>query len=106
MSPSSHAELKDFKTELSRLHFKLGDAETEYFSTAFMPPVDTLAAKSETVKKETHKTSFTLGDEVTDYRTVTMVASGQKEVKLDEPYVPRRDGSWKKDIAKMAAGAI
>jgi hypothetical protein len=68
-----------------------------------MPDVDTRAAHTKPFKKNTHGTNFVLGDEVCDFRTNTMVMTGQERVKLDDPYVPRRDGSWKKDITRVAA---
>ena len=97
------AELAEFKRELGRLHFTLGhETKTDYRTTTAMPAVDTKAALVRPVKVHTHRTNFVLGDEALDYRSQAMVMSGQEAVKLHDPYMPRRDGSWKKRLG--AAG--
>lgn len=58
------------------------------------------------MKKNTHGTNFVLGDEECDYRSTVMVMTGQERVKLDDPYVPRRDGSWKKTVMGASARKV
>jgi len=104
--PPAPAELAEFKRELGRLHFTLGhETVTDYRTTTAMPAVDTKANLVKHVKVHTHRTNFVLGDEGLDYRSQSMMMSGQKAVKLHDPYMPRRDGSWKKRLGATGGAA-
>lgn len=99
---AASADLDEFRRELGRLHFSLGsEAATDYTTTTAMPAVDTMAAHVPRVRKNMHRTNFVLGDEATDYRSQSMSMSGQESMKLDDPYMPHRDGSWKHDMSKI-----
>ena len=101
-TPWLAADLDKFRRELGRLHFSLGsEAVTDYTTTTAMPAVDTKAARVPRVRKNMHRTNFVLGDEATDYRSQAMSMSGQESMKLDDPYVPHRDGSWKEDMSRI-----
>jgi hypothetical protein len=95
-------ELKKFKAELTRLHFQLGtEGSTDYSTTTSMPPVDTKGSKRPPMKKDTHRTNFVLGDETVEYRSESMRMSGAAEMTLRQPYQPRIDNSWEKDLSKV-----
>lgn len=96
-------EMKTFKAELSRLHFSLGDEDrTSYATTNTMPSFDVRSARAAAIVKDTHRTTFVLGDESTEYRTTVMTMTGMDAAKLHDPYIPQRDGSWKAHMDTIA----